>query len=560
MKSPWSIKRWMSLAAAAFFCVLLLMAAGQQPAAGSVRGVYVGDDFYAPVSHAAAVKASGFNALFLFALHVYANGDLYYNGTLLVQNGAYVGDAAWGSQLAALRPAVNRVEMVIGGWGDPSFTYIKNLIATNGTGAGGILYKNFQALKNATGVDAIQYDDEQTYDSASAAAFGNLIARLGMKVTLCPYTAQSFWTSVKSQLGTNVDAIYLQCYDGGAGNASNVGAWNSAFGRFKVYPGLWGNTSDAPTVTATMRNWQQTLGITGGFLWLNGGLPSDAQKWGQALAFGLDPLYGLIAEDFATNYFVGGFTGNNGFGFGPWTLSTAGGGSYISGGSPALFGIWNSAANGKSTATRPLNSPLAAGQAFLAQLKFNTLDGPNYTNAFQLKDAGGNVLFGYYHVGGDNANGHCVDAAGDHVATGFAYNYGQLNRFMFVLNTGAAYTFTDLSTGASVSGTLSGAAISQVTFLRANGSSATINNGNDFNFNGLVIYTPTNLPVALAGDGSNWKLNFPATPGLTYRVQRAASVAGPWTDIASLDALFNTAELTDTNPPAGRAFYRTVTP
>lgn len=552
-------KKLRSLITVAVFTVALFMVA-RPSANAAVKGVYVGGDFYPPISRAADAKSSGFNAFFLFALHVYANGDLYYNDTLVVQNGVYVGTAGWGTSLATLKPNISRIEMVIGGWGDPSFTYIKNLIATNGTGSGSILYNNFLALKNATGIDAIQYDDEQTYDASSAVTFGEMISGLGLKVTLCPYTAQSFWANVKSQLGTNVDAIYLQCYDGGAGNTNNVGSWNSAFGGFKVYPGLWGNTSDTPTVTAFMRNWQQTLGITGGFMWLNGGLPSDAQKWGQALAFGLDPLNGLIAEDSATNYFVGGFSGNNGFGFGAWTLNTTGGDSYISGGNPTLFGIWNSAANGKSTATRSLNAPLAAGQSLLVQLKFNTLDNSSFTNAFQLQDSGGNVLFSYYHVGGDNADGHYTDAAGNHTAAGFAYNYGQLNNFTFTLNTGTNYTFTDNSTGASITGILSGAAISRMTFWRANGSSATANNGNDLNFNGLVVCAPTNLPVALAPTNSGWRINFPATPCLTYRVQRATGIAGPWTNIASVSALFNACELTDTNLPAGRAFYRTITP
>jgi hypothetical protein len=253
--------------------------------------LYVGDDFYAPVTNAAAAKASGFNALFLFTLHVYTNGDVYYNNTLVAQNGSYVGDSNWGTELAALRPTINRIELVIGSRGEPSFANIKNLINSQGTGSSSILYKNFQALENATGVDAIQYDDEQTYDVSSAVAFGNMITGLGLKVTLCSDTSQSYWTSVKSQLGTNVDAIYLQCYDGGAGNSP--ASWISAFGGFKVYPGLWGNTNTPSSVTAKMRNWQQTLGITGGFMWLNGTMPGDASKWAKALSYGLDPVASL---------------------------------------------------------------------------------------------------------------------------------------------------------------------------------------------------------------------------------------------------------------------------
>lgn len=537
---------------------LCLAIAGISTASGAVRGLYVGDDFYPPNNNVAAAKASGFNTLFLFALHVYPNGDLYYNGTAVVTNGVYMGAPDWGASLAALKPTIGRVEIAIGGWTDPSFDYIKSFITAQGTGTNSILYRNFLALKNATGVDAIQYDDEQTYDVSSAVAFGNMIAALGMKVTLCPYTAQSFWTNVKAQLGTNVDAIYLQCYDGGAGN--NPATWNTAFGGFKVYPGLWGNTDTPPSVTSKMRNWQQTLGITGGFMWLNGGLPGDALKWGQALAFGLEPLNGLVAYDAATNYTATGFTGNQGIGFGSWTVSTTGGGSYISGGNPALFGIWNSAANGRSTAMRPLNVPLAVGQSLFVQLKFNNLDGPGYTNAFQLRDASGNVLFSYYHVGGDNANGHFTDASGDHTATGFAYNFGQVNNFTFTLNTATAFTFVDNSTGASVNGTLSGSAISQLHFLRANGSAGTVNNGNDFNFTALTVYAPTNLPIALASASPGWKVSYATTPGLSYRVQRATSVAGPWTTLTNTFAWFNTVELTDTNSSAAQTYYRTVSP
>ena len=227
---------------------LLFKTVDPESASAAVRGVYVGGDFYPPIASLAAGRASGFNTFFLFTLHVYPNGDVYYNNTPVVQNGVYVGDPTWGASLAALRPAVNRIELVVSSYGDASFDNIKNLVATNGTGAGSILYQDFLALKNATGVDAIQYDDEQTYDVSSAVAFGRMIAALGMKVTFVPYTAQSFWVSVKSQLGTNVDAIYLQCYDGGAGN--DPGSWNTAFGGFKVYPGLWGNTDTPPSVTS----------------------------------------------------------------------------------------------------------------------------------------------------------------------------------------------------------------------------------------------------------------------------------------------------------------------
>lgn len=264
--------------------------------AEAVKGLYVGSDFYASgeaIQNAAHV--SGFNRLFLSFLHVDAAGNITYNNTPVVQNGFYVGDPAWGTKLAALKiqpTDVNRIELVIGGdQEDASFANIKHLIATQGTGSNSILSRDFRALKNATGVDAIQFADEKTYDAPSTVAFGDMIAGLGLKVTLRPSVNQRFWAAVKSQLGTNVDSIYLQCYANGAGN--DPGAWDKVFGGFKVYPGLYGNTDTPYSALMKMRNWQQTLGITGGYMWLNGFMPGDALKWSGALSYGLDSISSL---------------------------------------------------------------------------------------------------------------------------------------------------------------------------------------------------------------------------------------------------------------------------
>ena len=258
----------------------------------AVRAVYVGNEFYPPnAATETLAKQSGFNTLFLFTTNIAANGDIDYNGKIVVSNGVYIGDSTWGSRLAAVKNdgRVTRIEMCIGSYGSAAFDNIKALVASQGTGPSSILYKNFLALKNATGVDAIQYDDEQTYHVASAVAFGKMIAGLGLKVTFVPYQAQSFWVSAKSQLGVAVDAIYLQCYDGGAGN--DPAQWNQAFGNgVKVYPGLWGNTSTQPQALAQFRAWQQSLGMNGGFMWLNGSLPGDAEAWSHPLRLSLDPV------------------------------------------------------------------------------------------------------------------------------------------------------------------------------------------------------------------------------------------------------------------------------
>ena len=270
----------------------------------AVRGVYVGGEFYPPSADTElAAKQSGFNTMFLFTMQIQSNGDIRYNDTPVVTNGVYVGDTTWKTRLAAVKNdgRITRIEAVIGSYGSGSFDAIKTYVNAQGTGPTSILYKNFQVLINNTGVDAFQFDDEGTYDVASSVAFGKMLAGMGVKVTFVPYTAQSYWVSVRNLLGSAVvDAIYLQCYDGGQYN--DPGQWNQAFGNgVKVYPGLWGNTSTVSQTVAQMRSWQQALGMNGGFMWLNGTLTGDgnAEQWGDALRLSIDPTpYFLLVNKF----------------------------------------------------------------------------------------------------------------------------------------------------------------------------------------------------------------------------------------------------------------------
>lgn len=267
--------------------------------AEAVKGLYVGSDFYAPNGTTQnAARTAGFNRLFLSFFHVDEHGDVTYNNTPVVRNGSYVGDPSWRSKLAALQrepTSINRIELtigdvskIVGGPQDKSFANIKSLIATQGTGPASILYKDLQALKNATGVKVIQLADDQTYDEASVVALGKIASAVGMKVTFCAYANPGFWADVKSRLGTNVDAVYLVCFGNGSDN--DPAAWTQRFGSSIVYPGLWGNPDTPTTAMLKMRKWRQGLGITGGFMWLNGFMPNDAEKWAGALSYGLDSI------------------------------------------------------------------------------------------------------------------------------------------------------------------------------------------------------------------------------------------------------------------------------
>ena len=277
------------------FAVMCIALAHTAWASGTV-GIYVDGQYYAPTTASQNIaRSSGYTSLFLFTTNIETTGNITGFGATLCQNGSYTGDPTWGAKLSACKAApssVNRIEICIGSAGSQAFNNIRSLIAAQGTGSGSILYRNFLALKNATGADAIQFDDETTYDVNSMVAFGNMLAAIGLKVTLCPYTQQAFWVNVKSQLGGNVDAIYLQCYDGGAGN--DPGNWINAFGGFKVTPGLWGNTETTASATAKMQTWRNNLGIPGGFMWLNGTMQWDYQLWA--------PFFNIVFENAAVYY------------------------------------------------------------------------------------------------------------------------------------------------------------------------------------------------------------------------------------------------------------------
>ena len=245
----------------------VLATVGPPPASATPSAVFGREELYTLNSgNISALRASGFTTVILFVVDVASNGDLNYNGNhLIVQNGTYVGDSGWPSRLNALRVAptsICRIEVCTGGAGAQSWNNIKNLIASQGTGTSSILYRNFLTLKNTLGIDAIDNDDEIAYDASSAAAFNRMITSMGMKNTLCPYNNPGYWQSVFNN--SSIDRIYLQCYDGGAGN--NPSTWSGYFGGFPVDLGDWNNDGVAG-IRTKMTNWGNTAGVKGGFIW-----------------------------------------------------------------------------------------------------------------------------------------------------------------------------------------------------------------------------------------------------------------------------------------------------
>jgi fructan beta-fructosidase len=207
-------------------------------------------------------KASVFTTLITFTMHVNADGTLLIGGVACT-NGVYVGPTNWNSLITTLKTpptTVTRYEVCIGGWTDTSFDNIKSLVTSQGTGPTSILYKNFQALKNAVpGIDAINDDDEKTYDLNSSTKFANMLGGLGCKFTMAPYMNQSFWVNLKNSI-SNCDYVYVQCYDGGAGN--DPSQWQSAMGSgVTAIGGQESNTANP----ATFRSWYLEGNQDGGF-------------------------------------------------------------------------------------------------------------------------------------------------------------------------------------------------------------------------------------------------------------------------------------------------------
>ena len=288
------------------------------------------------------LRASGMTTMVIFNMGVATNGDFTYAGTIC-SNGVYVGPSNWGSLLAQCRTqpsSITRIEICIGGWTDPSWTNIKNLVAVNNTN---VLYQNLVALKSALGIDAIDNDDEAAYDSASTIKFGQMCTTAGLKSTLCPYTNPSYWQAVKTGLGTNCDQVYLQCYDGGAGN--NPATWNTYFSGLKVVDGYWDWERDITFLNKMKVG--QAAGCAGGFLWpsCTGCSPpadgNEMKQYANWIFYAFNPaVMPATANDIVGSQvtFAASFGGNNAY---QWQLIKSGVTNNISGATNSTLTLAN---------------------------------------------------------------------------------------------------------------------------------------------------------------------------------------------------------------------------
>ena len=264
---------------ATIFLLLLLAVAfsGQEAFAQSgFTGIFGGGPFYKnAANNITEIENSGFTEAIVWSVEVNSTGDLNLNGEFpLTSGGVYIGNQTHpdfpGNMALLKQGTVKRITFSIGSSNFGDWQDITALVNSQGTGPTSILYKDFQALKAAIpALDAIDFDDENSFNSPTTIAFGVMLGQLGYHVMPDAFDDSSYWTSVVSQINTQLpgtaDGVHLQAYAGGSGNNPCTG-WN--FGSVPVFPGLWDQVDTPAQVQTIMSGWHSECGITGGFMWL----------------------------------------------------------------------------------------------------------------------------------------------------------------------------------------------------------------------------------------------------------------------------------------------------
>lgn len=269
----------------------------------TVSGVYVGGHIRRERPQTITnLKYSGFTYALLFNVHVDPDGTLKTDGETICKDGRYVFSETqphYQQDIKDLKTAptsIQRIEIVIGGWGNDSYDNIKNLINKNGTGSTTMLYKNFKALKDAVPeIDAVNNDDEHCYDVETGAKFHIMMYNLGYKTTLAPYTYKTYWqnlcTKIRATKSKAVDRIMVQCYDGGAGNVNQVGSWTFT-GVTERHAGLmyYSNDWSVDKNLEQFQKWKDDGVASGGFVWVYNSEEWDLNAW----ASGMNRVYKAV--------------------------------------------------------------------------------------------------------------------------------------------------------------------------------------------------------------------------------------------------------------------------
>ena len=274
-----------------------------------------------------ALKASGYTTAIIFNVTVEEDGTLITDydwanqrpaeaGGIICKDGKYVfGEyqphfADDVKSLLEAPTSISRVEFCIGGWGNGSYGKVAKLIAAHGTGPETTLYKNFKALKEAIPeVVAINDDQEQDYDVNAATAFHRMLAQIGYKTTIAPYTQKLFWQQLVANLNAETeicDLVYLQTYGGGAYN--NPNDWK-VFGNLPMYVGFDNeSSSDLSDMKTRFTDWRDNAGAEGGFIWNYNNESRNLNQWATTINRIFPPK--KVEEAIATVYDKSNFNGN----------------------------------------------------------------------------------------------------------------------------------------------------------------------------------------------------------------------------------------------------------
>ncbi|ACU63154.1 hypothetical protein [Chitinophaga pinensis] len=256
------------------------------------RGIYPGDD-----TTYTQLKSSGFTTVILSSFYIHSNGDVYSGDdhtNPIIHDGKFVGSKEWLKRVASLKQGtstVTRTEILLEGrwFNQPpnTYDYIQDWYdaakkvpgIVTGIGVNSTLYTICKIFKEDIGVDAVCIDDESVYNSESIAQLGEMVGQLGIHMTLCPFRKTEYWKDVicRSKPGL-IDAVYLQCYDGGRNNVP--GDWKTKLNtELPVYPiflcrGAFSNCgpvhnskSPADIKTEMIRFRKDYPGMSGGAIW-----------------------------------------------------------------------------------------------------------------------------------------------------------------------------------------------------------------------------------------------------------------------------------------------------
>ena len=234
------------------------------------------------------LQQSGFTTPILSLFHIGRNysisplqimGNIYYNNTLVISQGSYVGDSNWPTLVGKMiGGSIGQVCASIGGGGVMDYETIQKIYnGNNNSFSGTNLEANFKAFKQTfPSVSVIDMDCEETYDEISFVAFCQMLIGIGFDITFCPYTFQTFWVNSLAALNqSNPGAVKwwnLQCYDGGYGNdpANWASAITNGISGFDtddfIVAGDWTNNTPSE-VQSLMSSFKNESSVGGGFIW-----------------------------------------------------------------------------------------------------------------------------------------------------------------------------------------------------------------------------------------------------------------------------------------------------